>query len=192
MTRTSEKLLTGPGRPRAFDEDVALDAALQLFRTQGYEVTSLSDLTSAMGISRSSFYASFGCKRDVLVAVIRRYSARGLAALRGIRDATAEQPARALLTRLANPDDSGHGCLVVNCISELAPGDPEIQAICRAHVEGLEKVFAETLNPSAPQTAQVKARVLVSIALGALTLHKSGIPQERIDETLAEADPFLT
>lgn len=192
MTVNNTKISTGPGRPRAFDQDVALDAALQLFRDQGYEATSLSDLTQAMGISRSSFYASFGSKRDVLLSAIKRYSARGLAILRDVQTNSTDTPSRALLTKLANPDDTGHGCLVVNCISELAPGDAEIQGICRGHVEQLENLFAETLSPDDPQKAAARAGVLVSIALGALTLHKSGIPQARIDETLKQAEAFLT
>ncbi|HEY8473765.1 MAG TPA: TetR/AcrR family transcriptional regulator [Natronosporangium sp.] len=61
------------GRPRAFDLDAALDRALEVFWRQGYEGTSLSDLTAAMGINRPSLYAAFGTKEELFRRVLDRY-----------------------------------------------------------------------------------------------------------------------
>lgn len=53
-------------RPREFDEDQALNAAMKLFWEKGYEATSLSDLTSKMGIQKPSLYSAFGDKKHCL------------------------------------------------------------------------------------------------------------------------------
>lgn len=74
MTTASAK--RNPGRPREFDEDKALDAALLMFWEKGYDATSLSDLTEAMGISRPSMYSTLGNKEKLFKLALERYSLR--------------------------------------------------------------------------------------------------------------------
>lgn len=62
------------GRPREFDKDQALDAALIVFWEYGYEAASLSQLRSAMGLSSASLYAAFTSKRGLFEAVVERYA----------------------------------------------------------------------------------------------------------------------
>ena len=62
------------GRPRAFDTDAALDAALKIFWAKGYEGTTVSDLTRAMGLNMSSLYAAFGDKESLFRQVAARYA----------------------------------------------------------------------------------------------------------------------
>jgi AcrR family transcriptional regulator len=61
------------GRPREFDVQKALDAAVRVFWLKGYEGTSLPDLTKAMGINRPSLYAAFGNKEALFRKAIDRY-----------------------------------------------------------------------------------------------------------------------
>jgi AcrR family transcriptional regulator len=74
---TVEAALKSPtrprGRPRAFDRDVALAAATRLFWTKGFEATSISDLTEAMGIGSPSLYAAFGSKEELYAEALRYY-----------------------------------------------------------------------------------------------------------------------
>src|SRR5215212_2984133 len=85
------------GRPRAFDEEKALDAALKVFWRQGYEGASLPDLTRAMGINRPSMYAAFGNKEALFRKAIDRYN-QGPAS--HVRDALDEPTARRVAERL--------------------------------------------------------------------------------------------
>jgi AcrR family transcriptional regulator len=64
------------GRPRAFDVDHALDKALIVFWKNGYEGTSIADLTVAMGINPPSLYAAFGNKEALFRRALDRYEAR--------------------------------------------------------------------------------------------------------------------
>ncbi|NHN31630.1 TetR/AcrR family transcriptional regulator [Paenibacillus agricola] len=61
------------GRPRNFDMDNALEQALEVFWRKGYEGTSLTDLTTAMGINRPSLYSAYGNKEDLFRKVLDRY-----------------------------------------------------------------------------------------------------------------------
>lgn len=64
------------GRPRAFDRDAALDAATRLFWIKGYEATSISDLTNAMGIGSPSLYAAFGSKEALYEEALGHYACK--------------------------------------------------------------------------------------------------------------------
>jgi AcrR family transcriptional regulator len=61
------------GRPREFDKDSVLDRAMLIFWRNGYEGTSLSDLTAAMNINRPSLYSTFGDKEQLFFRVLERY-----------------------------------------------------------------------------------------------------------------------
>jgi AcrR family transcriptional regulator len=64
------------GRPRSFDIDEALDKAMRLFAEQGYDGTSLGQLTEVIGIPPPSLYAAFGSKDDLFKAALDHYQAR--------------------------------------------------------------------------------------------------------------------
>jgi len=120
-----EKCTGAMGRPREFDVDHALECALTLFRQKGYEGTSLSDLTEAMGINRPSLYAAFGNKEELFRKACDRY-AEGPAAF--LNSALNEPTARAVVQRVlygtvdAITDPSSPvGCLSVT--GALACGD---------------------------------------------------------------------
>lgn len=187
----SEAAKPGPGRPRAFDEDQVLDAALQVFWNKGYEATSLDDLTSAMGLSRSSFYSAFGSKQGVLMAVLRNYSASALKQLDDLATLPGEQAPMAMLEAISQPKEGPRGCMLVNCIAELAPHQEEVAELGRHHLQKIEDLFAKALAPADPESARAKARALSALAIGTLTLRKSGLPPEEVAMALQAASGIL-
>jgi AcrR family transcriptional regulator len=105
------------GRARAFDTDEALDRAMTLFWSRGYEGTSLSDLTAAMGISRPSLYAAYGNKEELFRKALERYGEGPSSYEReALAQPTARGVAEGLLRGAADVQtdpDSPAGCLAV-------------------------------------------------------------------------------
>ena len=69
------------GRPRAYQPEVALGKALDLFRKDGFAATSLDDLSAATGMNRPSLYGAFGDKRELYIKSYARYRADARAAM---------------------------------------------------------------------------------------------------------------
>ena len=113
------------GRPRAFDPDKALEAAMRVFWAKGYEGASLPELTKAMGINKPSMYAAFGNKEQLFKKVMDRY-AQGPAChvAAALLEPTARRVAEALLAgavKLLTSPHNPRGCLAVQ--GALACGD---------------------------------------------------------------------
>ncbi|WP_205760855.1 TetR/AcrR family transcriptional regulator [Luteolibacter luteus] len=105
------------GRPREFDPDEALEKALRVFWAKGYEGTSMTDLTEAMGINKPSLYAAFGNKEALFRKALDRYSTGpGAYIPKAFEAPTAKEVAEKLLDGaawvLGNPANPG-GCLTI-------------------------------------------------------------------------------
>ena len=136
-------------RPREFDPDQALERAMQVFWAKGYEATSLDDLCAATGLSRSSLYAAFGDKHDLLVQSLDLYSDRAAARFAAL---LAVPPIQAALRRIlddfigqivAGPGQ--RGCFIGNCAAELARGDRDAMTRVRRSLARNEGIFRDAL-----------------------------------------------
>lgn len=118
-------------RPRAFDEDIVLNRALNLFWHRGYEATSMQNLVDALGINRASLYDSFGDKYQLYRQVLNRYQQQNQTFVQELF--STERPASQLLRELFDQaitesvnDCDCKGCFMINSAVELAPHDPDI------------------------------------------------------------------
>ena len=69
------------GRPRAYQPEIALGKALDLFRSEGFAATSLDQLSAATGMNRPSLYGAFGDKRELYIKSYQRYREDARAAM---------------------------------------------------------------------------------------------------------------
>ena len=136
------------GRPRAYEPDVALGKALDLFRKGGFAATSLDDLSSATGMNRPSLYGAFGDKRELYIKSYQRYRDDARAATAEIF--RAEMPIRKRLARIyaialdiyLSGDAGPRGCFTVMTATSEAIADPDIRAMVLDALVGLDRAFA--------------------------------------------------
>jgi AcrR family transcriptional regulator len=118
------------GRPREFDIDRALERAMELFWRQGYEGTSLADLTRELGLTRPSLYAAFESKEGLFLKALDLYEARAGYRQAALTAPTAAAYARALLEGAADLHGDKRnppGCLGVQGALACAPQSDSIR-----------------------------------------------------------------
>jgi AcrR family transcriptional regulator len=136
------------GRPRAYQPEIALGKALDLFRKDGYAATSLDDLSAATGMNRPSLYGAFGDKRELYIKSYARYRADARAVMTDIfRD---EMPIRQRLERIyaaaldiyLSGEAGPRGCFTVMTAASEAVSDPDIRAMVLEGFSEFDKAFA--------------------------------------------------
>ena len=164
-------------RPREFEDQQALDAAIQCFWAHGYEATSVRDLADGMGITGASLYNAFGDKRSLFRRALERYAERsfrdrvkrleGLAPRQAIGSFFAEAVERSLNDRRRK------GCMLVNSALEVAPHDAEICGVVAGVLTEIEAFFRRSVEAgqadgtiAARQSADDLARLLLGALLG--------------------------
>jgi TetR/AcrR family transcriptional repressor of nem operon len=119
---------------------------MHLFWQQGYGAASLDRLLDATDLSKSSFYETFGNKRDLLLAALERYQSHFIdplvEPLRKPRAGRAEidEVLRCVVSHALGPRGP-RGCFVNNCLVELAPHDAAVRDAARAVRDHLEDAF---------------------------------------------------
>ena len=133
-------------RPREFDEQQALQQAKEVFWQRGYEATSLVDLLAAMGLSKSSFYETFGSKRELFLRSLARYREERVAALRLLLQGGCVRQAIEALFRAAISCEEHKGCMACNEAVELAARDADVEQRVTAVMAEFEALLAEAIG----------------------------------------------
>lgn len=189
-----EKVATR-GRPREFDVEDALAAALRVFWAKGYEAASLTDLTEAMAITRPSLYAAFGNKEALFKQALDLYETEKLAYVKGALEAPSAKAVaqRMLAGAIDNVTSECRGCLgviaSVGCSNEESPIRDDIRARAqssrRALVERMQRAIDEG-DFAIPVDAEAMTNYLMALLQGISV--QAGAGASRADlERLADA-----
>ena len=148
------------GRPREFDEERALEAAMDEFWKKGYESTSLNDLCGCTGLHKGSLYQAFGDKHQLFMRSLNHYAEREF---KDVAAAAFEQDSpldsiRALVRTVCDHAAEGRGCLMINSLVELAPHDPEVRDVLANEGQRRIGVMAELLT-KAQELGEIRAEL---------------------------------
>jgi TetR/AcrR family transcriptional repressor of nem operon len=182
-------------RPQEFNTAEALDRAMRVFWTKGYEATSLVDLLDATELSKSSLYAAFGDKRELFLAAYDKYRDARTHEMNAILNAG---PARRAIERFfrkiiadASSAVPSNGCMSTNQAVELAPHDATIRHRVETDFQVIENALTQTIERGQKEgsitrkrKARDLARLLVVAFPGLQVMVRAGAPRARMQTAL--------
>lgn len=179
-------------RPREFQEDEVLEAAMLLFWRRGYEATSVADLTAELGLGRGSLYGAFGDKHGLFLRALDRYGVGQAGALLAVlaQDGPVLPTIRAVLLGAATDSAAcgqPAGCFLVNTAAELAPRDTEATQRVKRTFDRVEEALAAAMERARDQgelapgvDPRQQASVLLTLLQGLQILVKAGTDPQRL------------
>jgi TetR/AcrR family transcriptional repressor of nem operon len=190
-------------RLKAFDEDRALDLAVDCFWSRGYAATSVRDLANSMGIGGASLYNTYGDKRALFVRSLERYANRSMRE-RIARLELNRQPREAILAFLAEiidrsvTDPDRKGCLLVNSALDVAPHDAKIGKAVGDYLGEIRAFFRRNIV-AAQQAGEVPNGIdaepvsahLLGVVLGIRVLARTGAKRKLLEGVARPALDFL-
>ncbi|OWY28832.1 TetR/AcrR family transcriptional regulator [Herbaspirillum robiniae] len=196
-------LPSGPGRPREFEIDAAVESAMQVFWTRGYNGTSLVDLIGGTGLSRGSLYKAFGDKHGLFLFALDRYISQSLVRLLSTleKPGSAKAAIRETLTRLAEmscKEEGRRGCMLVATAMEMVAHDEEISERVKSMVDRIRNAYAQAIvrgqasgEIPAHHDARSLATLIVSLTHGMRTLGKVGAIDKQMTAVVESAMRLL-
>jgi len=181
------------GRPREFDEEAALEAAMDAFWGKGYEATSMTDLCNCTGMHKGSLYQAFGDKHALFMNALRHYADSEFHETVGVmkESNTPLENLRAVVTKICDDASGEKGCMMINSVVELAPHDPAVKNALQGF--GAQRIGAITnMIARAQESGEIKvqksphrlARQLMLTMAGGAAMVKGLVQPEEIAETM--------
>ncbi len=191
-----------PGiRPREFDEDQAVHAAMEVFWRRGYEGTTLPHLIDDLGIARQSLYNAFGSKRGLLLRGLSHYSAQRIEDLQQSL-IQSDSPLANLRGFVASwkkhAGNERRGCLMCNITAEVGAADKEIAAAVSLHVRRFEESLSQVVELAKQQRELYQhtnslrvARTLVALSFSAALFGRLPSTKAFVADVILQADQML-
>lgn len=190
------------GRPLEFDPDETLNRAIEIFWTQGYEGTSLADLTHALGINRPSIYAYFGNKEMLFRLAAQKYADTHLSFIdEAIKQTTLNEVFTMLLeeeVHLLTANEAPRGCMLVSAAISSSPKIAAIKALLINHRKSLETKLRKRIQKAQlSQDEKVNgspatlAKAMCTIYEGISTEAASGASRRELLEIIPLAKQML-
>ncbi|MGL5011549.1 MAG: TetR/AcrR family transcriptional regulator [Paracoccaceae bacterium] len=188
------------GRPLSFDRDAALRQAMLAFWAHGYEATSISDLTAAMGVTAPSIYTAFGDKKRLFLEAARLYAGAPEDLQAALDKApTARDAAQDMLRNAAvafTRPDTPRGCLLASGTASVSDAAMDVQrAVSQIRDDIRQRLtlrIARDISAglcAATPPAETRAAMIVALIQGMSVLARDGVGR---DGLLAMADCAMT
>lgn len=162
-------------RTKLFDQDETLKKAMELFWKKGYHATSMQDLVSGLGISRSSLYDTYGGKEELFNQAFALYRQQSGKAIQQVleKPSTVKEKLLAFFEHNIDntlQDEDVKGCFVVNSTTELIPGESPLKEVIRINRKESEQMLFNYLQKGVDAGEIAPEKDLKAIAAMLFTL----------------------
>lgn len=190
-------------RPRSFETEAAVERAMQVFWTHGYEGASLPDLLEGMGLTRGSLYKAFTDKKTLFLRVLNHYENRAVkAGVDLLTDPAIPDGADRIRTLFTNAyravaEGDQRGCLLCSAAAGPSMYDDDIAAVVAQGLTAIRDAIAAALLAS-PKHALIPDRdrldladMLIAQYVGLRTMARARMPADTLRNAVRSVGAML-
>lgn len=171
-------------RVKLFDEEKAIQKAMELFWEKGFQSTSLSDLTEHLGIGKGSFYATFKSKEVLFDLCFNTYQSANVPLIEQLlaSETDRKKGLKKLMAfnvdfLLGNP--SYKGCFIANSCSEVSEDKSDLTTKISQHYLELQRIIQKYLTSGGITSKRAKCLAAMSVTFLIGMSQQSKINQDR-------------